>query len=262
MAEQSLVMKNNPKAEVVISKQDEAAKIELSDAVLALYDSEEHEIKRWTTTEEAAQMLLAPGKYVLKEIKAPAKYAAAEAMEFVIPEDGYKEKQVITMFDQPLKVSISKLDMITEEPLAGAKLVLKDAEKKVVEEWTSKEEAKELILAVGTYTLTEVTAPKDYEVAETITFEVKDTREEQKVVMYDAPKEELVNLTGKKKEITSNGNTQTTDGSYQNASGGNYISPNVKTGDFNRYLVPGLILLAGCIMGAALFITGRKKKQK
>ena len=262
MAEQSLVMKNNPKAEVVISKQDEAAKKELSDAVLALYDSEEHEIKRWTTTEEAVQMLLAPGKYVLKEIKAPAKYATAEAMEFVIPEDGYKEKQVITMFDQPLKVGISKLDMITEEPLAGAKLVLKDAEKKVVEEWTSKEEAKELILAVGTYTLTEVTAPKDYEVAETITFEVKDTREEQKVVMYDAPKEELVNLTGKKKEITSNGNTQTTDGSYQNASGGNYVSPNVKTGDFNRYLVPGLILLAGCIMGAALFITGRKKKQK
>lgn len=77
----------------------------------------------------------------------------------------------------PIRVSIKKTDSSGQQVLAGAKLLLKNKEDKTkVLSWTSEEEAKvfEKVLNVGdTYTLSEVTAPSGYEVAEDITFTVE-----------------------------------------------------------------------------------------
>lgn len=77
----------------------------------------------------------------------------------------------------PVKVSIKKTDASGKQVLAGAKLLLKNKEDKTkVLSWTSEEEAKvfEKALNVGdTYTLSEVTAPSGYEVAEDIIFTVE-----------------------------------------------------------------------------------------
>ena len=259
MAEQDIIMYNNRKAEVVVSKQDENSKKEITGALLAIYDVQGNEAAKWTSGEDAHRILLAPGEYTLKELKPPTKYATAETVTFTVPEDGYKTCQTVTMFGVPLKISISKRNLITDELLSGARMVIKDKEKKVVEEWTSKEEAKEFILEIGEYTLTEITAPKGYEVAETMFFEVQDTREIQEVVMYDAPKEELINLTGKKKEVTSGGVTQVTDGVMQNQSGGNYVSAPVKTGDTTNLWLPFILMvLSGGIL--ITFVVVRRRK--
>ena len=61
----------------------------------------------------------------------------------------------------------------------------------------STEEPHKMNLAAGTYTLTEVTAPDGYEVAETVIFTVTDSMEVQTVKMYDAPKDGTTDLTGK-----------------------------------------------------------------
>ena len=77
--------------------------------------------------------------------------------------------------------------------------------------------------------------------------------------MYDAPKEELINLTGKKKEVTSGGDTQVTDGVMQNQSGGNYVSDPVKTGDTTNLWRPFILMvLSGGIL--VTFVVGRRRK--
>lgn len=80
------------------------------------------------------------------------------------------------MYDQPTggSVKISKVSATTGEELPGATLVLKDAKGDVVDEWVSGDTVHVITgIADGVYTLTEKRAPKGYEVAESIEFEVK-----------------------------------------------------------------------------------------
>ena len=75
----------------------------------------------------------------------------------------------------------------TKKELEGAKLKVTDKDGKVIDEWTSGKQPHMIknLTAGETYTLTEVIAPKNYKVAESIQFTVKDTGVAQKVVMYD-----------------------------------------------------------------------------
>ena len=89
------------------------------------------------------------------------------------------------MKDEVTKVEISKTDISGKE-LPGAKLTILDKNGKAVESWTSKKKPHYIeMLSVGKYTLHEESAPDGYLVAEDVKFEVKDTREIQKVVMKD-----------------------------------------------------------------------------
>ena len=85
------------------------------------------------------------------------------------------------------KIEISKQDITTKKELEGAKLQVIDKDGKVIDEWTSGKQPHMIknLTAGETYTLTEVIAPKNYKVAESIQFTVKDTGVAQKVVMYD-----------------------------------------------------------------------------
>ena len=104
------------------------------------------------------------------------------------------------MYDTPTKATpsepeekqdftISKRDITTGKELPGAKLTLTNSDDSIVETWISGSKPHEIKnLADGEYTLTEVTAPDGYEVAESITFTVENgTVTGGGIVMYDTP---------------------------------------------------------------------------
>ena len=123
-------------------------------------------------------------EYVLKETKTPNGYATFKTETFTA-EEGKDTSLSIT--DEDTKIEISKQDITTKKELEGAKLKVTDKEGKVIDEWTSGKQPHMIknLTAGETYTLTEVIAPKNYKVAESIQFTVKDTGVAQKVVMYD-----------------------------------------------------------------------------
>lgn len=94
----------------------------------------------------------------------------------------------IQLTNQPNVMEISKKDITDGEELPGALLVIKDSEGKVVEQWISGTEPHRICgLTKGSYTLTEITAPMGYEIAESIGFTLTDSLQVQKITMYDRP---------------------------------------------------------------------------
>ena len=85
-------------------------------------------------------------------------------------------------------VKISKQDIATNKELAGAKLVIKDQNGNVVEEWVSTGEPHYIYdLPTGTYTLEEVEAPEGYQLStEKIEFEITKDGLVKEVVMYNS----------------------------------------------------------------------------
>ena len=135
-------------------------------------------------TRHMIQGLVAGEEYVLKETKTPNGYATFKTQTFTAEEG---KDTVLSMTDEDTKIEISKQDITTKKELEGAKLKVTDKDGKVIDEWTSGKQPHMIknLTAGETYTLTEVIAPKNYKVAESIQFTVKDTGVAQKVVMYD-----------------------------------------------------------------------------
>ena len=120
-------------------------------------------------------------EYRLVELQAPDKYVVANSIEFTT------ENKDIELSLTNKQVQISKTDITTGEELEGAKLTITDKDGNVVDEWTS---TKEPHFASGliegqSYTLTEVSAPYGFTVAESIEFTVSADKETQKIVMKD-----------------------------------------------------------------------------
>ena len=249
---QKVEMLNQP-LQIEISKKDLTNKQELPGARLTVTDKEGNLLEEWTSTEEPHMMNLPAGEYVLTEVAAPEGYAKAESVPFTVTDT--MELQKVEMLDQPIQVEISKKDLTNKKELPGAKLMLKDNKGNTVEEWTSTEEPHKINLPAGKYTLLEVTAPQGYEVSEEVNFEVTDSLKVQPVTMYDAPKEETVDLTGKKetKTIRQDGSTP-----YAGGSGESVTAAPVRTGDPLRYL-PAAILLT---LGAGLWFLARRAAKK
>lgn len=135
-------------------------------------------------TRHMIQGLEAGEEYVLKETKTPNGYATFKTQTFTAEEG---KDTSLSMTDEDTKIEISKQDITTKKELEGAKLKVTDKDGKVIDEWTSGKQPHMIknLTAGETYTLTEVIAPKNYKVAESIQFTVKDTGVAQKVVMYD-----------------------------------------------------------------------------
>ena len=135
-------------------------------------------------TRHMIQGLEAGEEYVLKETKTPNGYATFKTQTFTAEEG---KDTVLSMTDEDTKIEISKQDITTKKELEGAKLKVTDKDGKVIDEWTSGKQPHMIknLTAGETYTLTEVIAPKNYKVAESIQFTIKDTGVAQKVVMYD-----------------------------------------------------------------------------
>ena len=135
-------------------------------------------------TRHMIQGLEAGEEYVLKETKTPNGYATFKTQTFTAEEG---KDTVLSMTDEDTKIEISKQDITTKKELEGAKLKVTDKDGKVIDEWTSGKQPHMIknLTAGETYTLSEVIAPKNYKVADSIQFSVKDTGVAQQVVMYD-----------------------------------------------------------------------------
>ena len=171
---------------VEISKKDLTTMEELSGAELTITDKDGKEIDRWVSTDKPHYIEKLPaGDYTLTEVKAPDGYAFAESVPFTVLPTG--EVQQFEMWDDVIKVEISKVDITTNKELPGAELIITNKDGKEIERWVSTDKPHYIEkLPAGEYTLTEVTAPAGYEIAEDIFFTVLPTGEIQRVVMKDA----------------------------------------------------------------------------
>ena len=188
--------------EVTFSKEDVAGN-ELPGATMSISAKDGEEVSRWVSTSEKNVVTLAPGNYTLTELTAPDGYLKAQSIDFTLDAEGNVKVDgnpvsEVVMVDEYAShdVIISKVDAANNKELAGAVLKVTDKEGNEVDKWTS-EEGKNHTVTVkpGTYTFTEVSAPKGYELAESITFNVDlngkvtiDGKQVTAVVMKDAKK--------------------------------------------------------------------------
>ena len=171
---------------VELSKKDLTTMEELPGAELTITDKDGKEIDRWVSTDKPHYIEKLPaGDYTLTEVKAPDGYAFAESVPFTVLPTG--EVQRFEMRDDVIKVEISKVDLTTMEELPGAELTITDKDGEEIDRWVSSDKPHYIEkLPAGEYTLTEITAPDGYDIAESIRFTVLPTGEVQTVVMKDA----------------------------------------------------------------------------
>ena len=155
----------------------------------AQIDKDGNVVEEWVSSKEEHVIYGLPeGSYTLHEELAPYEdgYVSASDVMFEVKEDGSVTK--VEMKDEYSKVEISKTDLTTGKELEGAKLQIIRKDGTVLEEWITdgKPHSVEKLPVNEELTLREITAPDGYEIAEDVTFTLKDTMEVQKVEMKDA----------------------------------------------------------------------------
>lgn len=148
-----------------IIKIDSVTKQPVAGATLVIKDSSGKVIEEFVTTQEPHRLTdLEDGKYTVEETKAPSGYEKTnEIFEFVI--DNNNRDVTLTIENTAIEklVNILKVDKATGKPLAGATLVVKDSEGKVIEEFVTTEEPHTITgLTDGEYTVEEIAAPEGY----------------------------------------------------------------------------------------------------
>ena len=179
----------NQPTETRITKTDATTGNELEGAKLQVIDKDGTVVEEWISTKEEHVIYGLPeGSYTLHEELAPYEdgYVSASDVTFEVKEDGSVTK--VEMKDEYSKVEISKTDLTTGKELEGAKLQIIRKDGTVLEEWITdgKPHSVEKLPVNEELTLREITAPDGYEIAEDVTFTLKDTMEVQKVEMKDA----------------------------------------------------------------------------
>lgn len=153
---------------------------------------------------------IAPGDWYLQEsapvpgyVTDATRHSVHVGEDGIISADWFDDAGQASAFleNDHTRVEVSKRDVTTEEEIPGASLSVTDSVGTVVDAWTSTE-GPHLIerLAPGTYVLTETMTPHAYDQSQSVTFEVAEAGEIQKVVLYDEP----VSVTGqldKRQEI-------------------------------------------------------------
>ena len=209
----------NKPTEMLVSKRDLTNDEELSGATLIIKDAKDNIVDTWVSTDTPHRVtgLHFDEEYTLTEIRPADGYAVTDDIVFRLERkadaDGHeldeadvyylKDKKklwiipweewellddaTVIMKDDITRVQISKVDIATGKELPGAELVIKDKDGNTVAQWVSEDKPHYIEkLPAGDYTLTEITAPNGYQLAESIVFTVLPTGELQTVVMKDA----------------------------------------------------------------------------
>ena len=205
----SKVVMKNALTDVEISKQAITGGSELPGATLIVKDANGKEIDKWVSTTSIHHVKgLSAGTYTLTEQIAPDGYILSEeTIKFTLDKYGKLTDENGNTIDKVVmknalnEVKISKYDITTNKELAGASLVVKDANGKEVDSWVSTNESHVIKgLKVGTYTLSETITPKGYvETKETVEFSIdkygkltdRSGNAIDKVIMYNTPQKEV-----------------------------------------------------------------------
>lgn len=181
---------NTKLAKLSITKIDADTKKPIAGATLVLKDSTGKQIAKWTTTVNAHVIKnLEPGTYTVKEVAAPKGYLLSNKEVTVkITKDVKEYKVTFENAPKNVVININKLDQETNKPLAGAVLVVKDNNGKVIDRFTTTEEAHVLTdIANGTYTVEEEAAPAGYiKSNEVVTFTVDDNHLSHQITIVNA----------------------------------------------------------------------------
>lgn len=131
------------------------------------------------------------GMFRVVEVKAPEGYNndMYQSEPFTIDTDLQTielTSEELQAKDTPIRVGISKVSVTTGKLIIGATLTVKDSEGNVIDSWVT-DDKEHIISAIpaGKYTLIEERAADGYIVSRNVEFEVTETMEIQKVVMYD-----------------------------------------------------------------------------
>ena len=183
--------------EVIVSKQDITTSKELPGAKLVIKDAKGTVKATWVSTNTPKSIKgLTAGNYTLCETIAPKGYdLETKCIDFKVYSDGTVSK--VTLYNAPTKketvteVIVSKRDITTKTELAGATLVIKDMQGKVMATIKTNGKAKSIKgLKKGFYTLEETVAPKGYVLSkDKIKFEVKE--DQTSTVIFYNEKEEV-----------------------------------------------------------------------
>lgn len=181
---------NLESSKVTVIKIDSNTKQPLAGAHLVLKDSAGRTITSWDSTTNAHIIRnLSNGKYTIEETKAPTGYLKNDNVTTFEITDTNKEVTV-KYENAPKKVvvNIIKVDQETNNPLAGAVLVVKDASGKEIARFTTTEQPYVLTdLENGTYTVEEVSAPAGYITSnEKITFTIDDEHLSHQITFINA----------------------------------------------------------------------------
>ena len=208
----------NTPTEMWVSKRDLTNDEELPGATLTIKDADGNVVTSWVSTDTRHRVtgLHLGDAYTLIETRPADGYALADDITFrllqKVDENGnnLQEAEVyylttknflfwtwedwkllddatVIMKDDITKVQISKVDIATGKELPGAELTITDKDGKEIDRWVSSDKPHYIEkLPAGDYTLTEITAPDGYDIAESIRFTVLPTGEVQTVVMKDA----------------------------------------------------------------------------
>ena len=129
--------------------------------------------------------------YTVTEVELPKDggYAGSDAKEITISDDS--SKNVVTLTNTHSIIKISKQSITSTKELPGAELIITDSRGNQWAKWTSGDKPAEISgLVDGDYTLTELTAPQGYTIAESVNFTVENGvvkgDEDNTVVMKDA----------------------------------------------------------------------------
>ena len=169
-----------------VSEETTGVKTKIGGAIMQLKKADGTVIETWTTEKDKSKVFkgLEAGKYILHEKKAPAGYVTAKDIEFEV--SAVSEVQKIEMIDEITSTRFEKKDAEKGTLLVGATMQILDIDGNIVKEWVSDNTPTEFKkLPIGKYILHEKKAPKGYELAKDIQFEIKDTSDIQTYTMVD-----------------------------------------------------------------------------
>ena len=185
-------------SKVTITKIDADTEEPLAGATFAVKDSNGTTVATWTSTTSSHVIKNLPnGTYTLQETKAPSGYVLNDkVVEFTISDTNRNISIRFRNRELERNATIIKIDSITKQPVAGATLVVKDSEGKVIEEFVTTIEPHKLTdLEDGTYTVEETKAPAGYEKTDEIyEFTVDKDHRDVTVTIENTAIEKLVNI--------------------------------------------------------------------